>query len=134
MLAGWSLSPSRPSTFLELAIEDLAGESLGGHADYIAHPTQVSLGKVHIDAGCVDAVKDVHMRDSVLPGHTQDPLQAADVKCLKRSYVPVVWCPGFRAIQRCGRTDCFVYSCFCRNCQVSISEDSAFKPTEGRRG
>ena len=60
----------------------------------------------------VGAVEDVDMRDSVLPGHAQDPLQAVDVKCLKCSYVPLGWCAGFRAIQQCGQTECFVYSCF----------------------
>ena len=95
VLVPFSLSPSRPTTFLKLAIEDLAGESLGGHADYMADPTQVSCGKEHFDAWCVGAVEDVHMRDSVLPGHTQDPLQATDVECLKGSDVPLIWCPGF---------------------------------------
>ena len=37
VLVPFSLSPSRPTTFLKLAIEDLAGESLGGHADYMAN-------------------------------------------------------------------------------------------------
>ena len=46
------LFPSRPTTFLKLAIEDLKREWLGGHADYMPHPTQVSLGKEHLDAGC----------------------------------------------------------------------------------
>ena len=48
--------------------------------------------------------------------------------------LPLVWYPGFRAIQQCGQTDCFVYSCFNTNDQVSVLEYSVFKPPEGRGG
>ncbi len=82
VLVAFPLAPRRSKSFLELAIEDLSGEPLGRHADYMPHPAQMSLHKEHLYAGCLGRVIDVHIWDPVLPSQTQDPLQAADVESL----------------------------------------------------
>lgn len=53
----WRLMP-----LLQLAIENLSREPLGGH------PTQVSLHKEHFNAGCLGPVINVHI------GRAEDPL------------------------------------------------------------
>ena len=118
VLVAFPLSPGRPTAFLKLAVENLTGEPLGRHANYMPKPAQMPLCEEHLDAGCLGPVIDVHIWDSVLPGQTQDALEAADVISLQDSDMPLVGRPGFLR----------------RNCQVSVQEDPGFEPTKGRRG
>ena len=74
VLVAFPLSPSSPTAFLKLAIENLTGEPLRGHANDMPHPPQMSLRKEHLNAGCLGPVIDIHVWDPVLPGQAQDPL------------------------------------------------------------
>ena len=100
------------------------------HPGDMSCPAQLGPQQSGLDAGDVSLLENFNIRDIVSPVDLENGAEAALVEPFQEANVAAVGDPGFRAVQKGGQYNCFVYAHFCVYLEVVIVPDSSVQPAE----
>ena len=84
----------------QFGTEDLFWKTAVLHSHHVASSSELGLHDQDLNSWHTGTAKYLLLGDSVLPGNTQEPVEAAEVKLVQFLEVSPVACPGLAAIQQ----------------------------------
>ena len=90
-------SANFPGAVTQFSVENLTRQTVRFHAVHMAQPAETSLHEHRRNAHEAGSLKDVCVRDPVLPSYVQQAAERAEVEVIEASLLSGIHCPRLAA-------------------------------------
>ena len=101
------------------AVEKLLGKSIVRHSDNMTGPSCLRLEEEGLDADLPGALKDLSIRDLLLPFDAEKATKAGQMEVVQLSGMAGIHCPGLTAIKKGSKDNCIIHLELCFQAETS---------------